>query len=172
MWWYQPLLWHASRRMRVEREFACDDLVLQTGTPACDYADELLAVASKAVLNPRPSPVSVSMAGRSTVEHRIRSILNPNTNRRALGRSGTALVILVGTMLLITATVLTPTFSVTADDSKTAKANSTERPTSSAEESSTEAVATSGSNDKKPSAKNVPAQSLESISGQVVDVSG
>src|SRR5436305_1993409 len=41
--WFDPFVWLAAHRMRVEREHACDDYVLREGTPASTYAADLLA---------------------------------------------------------------------------------------------------------------------------------
>jgi beta-lactamase regulating signal transducer with metallopeptidase domain len=45
VYWFNPLSWWASMRMMVERETACDDLVLLSGVRPSEYAGQLLAVA-------------------------------------------------------------------------------------------------------------------------------
>jgi beta-lactamase regulating signal transducer with metallopeptidase domain len=82
LYWFHPLVWLALRRLRAERERACDDLVLHAGTKASDYAAHLLALARS--LQPAAlSYAAVSMAAAS-LETRLRAILNPKVNRRAL----------------------------------------------------------------------------------------
>jgi beta-lactamase regulating signal transducer with metallopeptidase domain len=115
VWWFQPLLWHAARRLRIEREFACDDLVLESGASPCDYANELLAIAAHAAPHQPSSPVLVAMAGRTAVEQRIRAILDPALNRIAWSRRGMAAAALVVLLLLAVITPLTPTVLATGN---------------------------------------------------------
>jgi TonB family protein len=82
LYWFHPLAWLALRRLRAERERACDDLVLRAGTKASDYAAHLLALARSlqpAVL----SHAAVSMAAPG-LETRLRTILDPSINHRTL----------------------------------------------------------------------------------------
>jgi HEAT repeat protein/beta-lactamase regulating signal transducer with metallopeptidase domain len=81
--WFNPLVWVASQRMRIEAERACDDAVLRSGTRASDYADQLLEVVRETQLRWAPA-VAVAMARRSAFEGRVLAILSPDTNRRRL----------------------------------------------------------------------------------------
>jgi carboxyl-terminal processing protease len=84
--WFNPLAWLALARMRVEQERACDDLALAHGFDPADYARHLLAIVSRN--KPRSGSLAVASAVSSSahVEHRLRSILDPSQDRRALGR--------------------------------------------------------------------------------------
>ena len=79
--WFNPLAWMAARRLRAERERACDDHVLGTGASACDYAEHLVAVARRL----RPAgrgTLGVAMAERSAFGERVAALLD---GRRARG---------------------------------------------------------------------------------------
>jgi len=90
LYWFNPLAWLAIRRLRIERERACDDLVLSVGNKASDYAAHLLALA-RPLESGALTSASVAMASSSHLETRLRSILNPRLDRRAL-TAGTAVM--------------------------------------------------------------------------------
>jgi hypothetical protein len=52
LYWFNPLVWFAAWRRHVEREQACDDLVLCNGVAASAYAEHLLNVATRLTSSP------------------------------------------------------------------------------------------------------------------------
>jgi beta-lactamase regulating signal transducer with metallopeptidase domain len=78
-YWIHPAVWWAARRLRVEQELACDDLVLATGTDAGDYAGHLLQLAY-ALRSHAPS-VAVGMSGSRRLEGRLVALLDATRNR-------------------------------------------------------------------------------------------
>jgi len=85
LYWFNPLVWFAARRLRIERELACDDCVLEVGAGASDYANYLVEIAQTFEDVEPVTPVSVGMAC-SQLENRVRAILDPQLNRRHLSR--------------------------------------------------------------------------------------
>ncbi|HYE72403.1 MAG TPA: M56 family metallopeptidase, partial [Blastocatellia bacterium] len=84
-YWFNPLVWTAARKLRVERELACDDYVLRVGARASDYASCLVEIARSFGIARSASVVAVGMAC-SQLESRVRAILNPALSRRGLNR--------------------------------------------------------------------------------------
>jgi len=85
LYWFNPLVWFAARRLRVERELACDDCVLKIGTKASDYAGYLVEIARGSSFTGIGSQVAVGMAC-SQLETRVRAILDPALHRSGLSR--------------------------------------------------------------------------------------
>ncbi len=86
LYWFNPLVWFAAQRLRVERELACDDCVLEVGTRASDYASYLVEIAKSFDAVEPATPVTVGMAC-SQLESRVRAILDPALKRGNLSRS-------------------------------------------------------------------------------------
>ena len=74
LYWFNPLVWTAARALRTERERACDDEVLRTGTLASTYAAHLLDIARdlRPVRGPR---TALAMARPSELEGRVLAVL-------------------------------------------------------------------------------------------------
>ena len=91
--WFHPLVWIAVRRMRLEREHACDDFVLTSGTRASRYADDLLSLARRLSRPTAPAAAALAMARRSELEGRLLAILDPAVKRTAVRGARVALLL-------------------------------------------------------------------------------
>ncbi len=93
LFWFNPLAWLAARQMRIERERACDDLVLNGGCKASDYAGHLVQIAR--AFRRAPQSAGIAMARSSKLEQRVTAIIDPSRIRRLrpLGLAGVLLAI-------------------------------------------------------------------------------
>lgn len=113
VYWFNPLAWMASYRMRVERELACDDRVITAGARATDYASSLLEVARSLRAPALTSSSAIAMARPSQLTSRLLAVLDTKRNRRAMnGRavsafSAGAVVLAVSVASLTTAAAAT-----------------------------------------------------------------
>jgi len=98
--WLNPLAWLGAKRIRAERERACDDMVLTAGTRSADYARLLLDVA-RSRGDRRLSWAAVSMARPSELEGRLLAILDPARDRRGLGRAGSLVACLAVVAMVV-----------------------------------------------------------------------
>jgi beta-lactamase regulating signal transducer with metallopeptidase domain len=80
MYWFHPAVWWAARRLRVERELACDDRVIAAGAPPREYAGHLLEIAYSFAGHRAPALV-VSMARQGHLEGRMIAALDSRRNR-------------------------------------------------------------------------------------------
>jgi beta-lactamase regulating signal transducer with metallopeptidase domain/WD40 repeat protein len=78
-WWFNPLVWHAVRRLRTERELAADDCVLRAGPAASDYAEQLLQTLRSCQFA-RPA-LGVAMAHSARLDQRVVAILDSQRRR-------------------------------------------------------------------------------------------
>lgn len=111
LYWMNPLAWIAARRLRAERERACDDLVLACGTAGPDYAHQLLEIARTMGAGRLPATMagaSLAMARRSQLEGRLMSILDPSVPRTGVSRKRTAAATTVALLTLVPLASLQP----------------------------------------------------------------
>ena len=80
VYWIHPGVWWIARRLRMERELACDDRVLTAGTTAREYAGHLLELAYSLGGHRAPA-LAVSMARPRQLEGRMLAVLDPARNR-------------------------------------------------------------------------------------------
>jgi beta-lactamase regulating signal transducer with metallopeptidase domain len=134
-YWFNPLVWFAARRLRVEREQACDDRVVSLGTKPSDYAYHLLEIArsmqeenDRAVFEWSPK-ISVAMARPSKLECRLRAVLSEENQLGAVSRAATVGLTGLLCVVLFSLAVLRPTV-INAQKSprpRAASGNKTER---------------------------------------------
>jgi len=99
LYWPNPLVWFAARAAHTAQEQACDDLVLNAGAPAEDYARQLLDVA-QSFRTTQPPFAAVSMAQPSTLQTRVRAIVDPTRNRRPANAKAAALACFAALLIL------------------------------------------------------------------------
>ena len=111
VYWFNPLVWFAVRRMQAEAERACDDHVLNAGYQSTDYAQHLLDIVQNIKGLRSVSRATVAMARQSRIEGRLRTILTEHRNRRPVTKVvvGIGLFALVCFAILIGAMQLTET---------------------------------------------------------------
>ncbi len=84
IYWFNPLVWIACRRLRQESEHACDDAVLHSGVDPTDYASHLLDLARTLNAGRRLRVPAPAMARASSLEGRISAMLNTRLDRSPL----------------------------------------------------------------------------------------
>ena len=105
--WANPLAWFAFYRMRVEREQACDDHVLNAGLKPSSYAQHLLEIARG--LRASHCAAAVAMARASGLEGRVRAVLEATRPRRAVTRLMLTTAVALSVVLILPLSALRPT---------------------------------------------------------------
>ncbi len=85
--WWNPLAWMAWREFLKERERAADDMVLDAGAAAPEYAGHLLEIARTMQSSQAVGWAAIAMARRSQLEGRLLAILDSKRKRRSPGRA-------------------------------------------------------------------------------------
>ena len=108
LYWFHPLTWLALRRMRQERERACDDRVLLAGVPPVDYAAGLAEFAAGLAGRPLPLVGTLGMAEQLPLEDRVRSILDASVARNPASARARGMLLAATTCLVLVLGVLRP----------------------------------------------------------------
>lgn len=108
LYWFDPLVWLASRALRGERERACDDAVVRAGARPSEYATHLLQVARELRVPRTTALATVCMARRSQLSDRLLAILDERRNRRTVSRRFAVPTWLVALLILIPAAAFVP----------------------------------------------------------------
>ena len=108
VYWCHPGVWYVARRLRIEREVACDDRVLAAGAGAREYAGHLLEIAY--TWSGRRAPaLAVGMASSRKLEERLRAVLDPARNRATPTRRAWLAGAAVAAVLLLPLAAVTMT---------------------------------------------------------------
>jgi hypothetical protein len=105
VYWFNPFVWAAARRLRVESELASDDVVLESGVRPSDYAQHLLDLVTN--IGQGAPTVALAMARPREFEGRLVAILDRAKTRHTPRRAQVgALVGLLGVMTVCIAAVV------------------------------------------------------------------
>lgn len=110
LFWFSPFVWLAEWRMRVERECACDDTVIEHGTEPTLYADELLQMVRSLMRRrtQQPAFAALAMARKSEFEGRMLAILDPDRPRRVTGITSGLLFALLSVLIAVPVAAIDP----------------------------------------------------------------
>jgi TonB family protein len=97
VYWFNPLFWIARHHLGRESERAADDVVIELGASATDYAWHLLEIVRSARSD--AFAASVAMSGGSGLERRVAALLDVVGNHARLTR-GRAIAIVAATGLI------------------------------------------------------------------------
>jgi beta-lactamase regulating signal transducer with metallopeptidase domain len=104
--WFNPLVWFAAWRLRVESERACDDLVVVNGVRPSDYAKHLLHVATTLSPARLTQACGMAMASPSGLEGRLLAVLDQKANRRRVPRAWVFAALTLGFCVVVPVAML------------------------------------------------------------------
>ena len=139
VYWFNPLTWLAARQLRTLQERACDDLVLNHGFHAADYAQHVLALSAGYRSPAYAVGLASAVARPSKLETRVLSILDPCQNRRPLSHG----LIRIATVAISTVLAL---LSVIQFDANAAGQQAVQTPNESTQSTSDDGQATERAN--------------------------
>jgi TonB family protein len=110
VYWFNPLIWIACRRLRQESEQACDDRVLGMGHAGPAYAAHLLELARAFRSSDRVWIPAAAIARPSSLERRVAAMLTSNVNRQPVNSR----IALAAVLLLLIVTLPIASFDAFA----------------------------------------------------------
>lgn len=115
LYWFHPASWHAARRLRVERELACDDRVLAAGTRAREYAAHLLEVARDYRAPRLAGAAAIGMARPSQLEGRLLAVLDAVRDRSTVSPRSAVVSAAMAAVLILPLAAMRPAEAATMD---------------------------------------------------------
>lgn len=115
-YWWHPLAWIAARHIVRERELACDDMVIASGTPAARYAEHLIDIARAMKSSRQPALAALAMARPSQLEGRLISLLEERPRASASSRALTSGLLIAAAAALAIAPVKLVARAALVDD--------------------------------------------------------
>jgi len=106
LYWFHPLVWFAAWRLGVERERACDDLVLASGVRPSAYAGHLLEVVTGLSPARWTQSCGLAMARQSSLEGRLVAVLSEHLNRRRVSVALSAVALAIGAGIVVPVAML------------------------------------------------------------------
>ena len=163
LYWFNPFVWAAARRLRVESELASDDVVLESGVRPSDYAQHLLDLVTS--VGQGAPTVALAMARPREFEGRLVAILDRAKRPHAPGRTQVgALVGMLGLMTVCIAAVVPVRRTV----SVSAPATTASTSISSTDDSSVASRSTANADVRKPNVAPPRARAVAPLSDVAV----
>lgn len=104
LFFFNPAVWWIERRLSVEREVACDELVLAKTGDARAYAECLVSLAEKGILRRSLAMAQAAVTHARDLSHRLSQILargnaaTPLTHKSRLGLVGISAIVLAASV--------------------------------------------------------------------------
>ncbi|MCZ6640597.1 MAG: TonB family protein [Gammaproteobacteria bacterium] len=96
LFWINPLVWIAHRRLLMEAEHACDDSVVNQGISPTSYANQLLEITRAQRLG-----VAVAMVSSSTLSRRVHALIDTGTRRKSMTLRQAFTILILGFAIVL-----------------------------------------------------------------------
>src|SRR5499426_899346 len=117
LYWFQPLVWVALRRLSLEAERAADDAVVRSAERT-EYAEQLVLLAGR--LSKAQAQPALGMANRSDLSRRVAALLDGSQRR---GRAGLLIAASALSVASVFVLAIAPVRAVTQTQSATVQSD-------------------------------------------------